>query len=269
MEKLAPDRHPNLDFFSANILEASFKDDLGSMEHPMFALRAGDKAIREYQHCGQSIEITPSVKGLATIHDKDVLIYCTSQIIQAINKGFQTSRTVRVIAHDLLVNTNRGTGGDHYERLQVALDRLNGTVIKTNILTGNKRIREGFGLIDNYKIIEVSPINHRMVSVEIRLSEWLYNAIIQKEVLTISRDYFRLRKPLERRLYEIARKHCGNQSKWTIKLKPLHKKTGSKSTFFEFRRLLREIVEHRHLPDYIVQLTELDLIKFFNKDAYK
>jgi len=26
----------------------------------------------------------------------------------------------------------------------------------------------------------------------------------------ISNDYFRLRRPLERRLYEIARKHCGN-----------------------------------------------------------
>ncbi|WP_443019818.1 replication initiator protein A [Sphingobium sp. CAP-1] len=28
-------------------------------------------------------------------------------------------------------------------------------------------------------------------------------------MLTLNRRYFRLRKPLERRLYEIARKHCG------------------------------------------------------------
>ncbi|MCA9184408.1 MAG: replication initiator protein A [Pirellulaceae bacterium] len=28
-------------------------------------------------------------------------------------------------------------------------------------------------------------------------------------MLTLHRDYFRLRKPLERRVYEIARKHCG------------------------------------------------------------
>ncbi len=28
------------------------------------------------------------------------------------------------------------------------------------------------------------------------------------------RDYFRLRKPLERRMYELARKHCGKQDEW-------------------------------------------------------
>ena len=38
-------------------------------------------------------------------------------------------------------------------------------------------------------------------------------AIESNEVVTISNDYFRLRRPLERRLYEIGRKHCGGQSK--------------------------------------------------------
>lgn len=33
------------------------------------------------------------------------------------------------------------------------------------------------------------------------------------EILTISRDYFRLRKPLESRLYELARKCCGQNAK--------------------------------------------------------
>jgi hypothetical protein len=37
-----------------------------------------------------------------------------------------------------------------------------------------------------------------------------------KEVLTLHRDYFRLRKPLERRMYELARKHCGQQATWSI-----------------------------------------------------
>ena len=60
-----------------------------------------------------------------------------------------------------------------------------------------------------------------MEAVEVTLSEWLYNAVLGKEVLTISRDYFRLRKPIERRLYELARKHCGNQEKWTVGLKIL------------------------------------------------
>ncbi len=37
-------------------------------------------------------------------------------------------------------------------------------------------------------------------------------AIKAHEVLTLPPDYFRLRKPTERRIYEIARKHCGKQA---------------------------------------------------------
>ena len=49
------------------------------------------------------------------------------------------------------------------------------------------------------------------------------------EVLTLHRDYFRLRKPLERRMYELARKHCGKQDEWSISLELLRKKCGSAS----------------------------------------
>ncbi|WP_198926078.1 hypothetical protein [Acidithiobacillus thiooxidans] len=43
---LRPDRHIQRDFFIADILDAAPKDDMASMEHPIFALRAGDKRIR-------------------------------------------------------------------------------------------------------------------------------------------------------------------------------------------------------------------------------
>jgi plasmid replication initiation protein len=66
-----------------------------------------------------------------------------------------------------------------------------------------------------------------MVAIELRLSDWLYNAILGREVLTLNRHYFRLSGGLERRLYELARKHCGHQVKWTIGVDLLHKKTGS------------------------------------------
>ena len=49
----------------------------------------------------------------------------------------------------------------------------------------------------------------RIMHAEIQLSEWVYNSIRRKSVLTLHRDYFRLRKPIERRVYEIARKLCG------------------------------------------------------------
>ena len=36
--------------------------------------------------------LNASVKGLATIHDKDVLIYCISQLVGALNAGRPTAR---------------------------------------------------------------------------------------------------------------------------------------------------------------------------------
>ena len=77
-------------------------------------------------------------------------------------------------------------------------------------------IKEGFGLIDKWKIIEKSKDDDKMIAVEITLSDWLFNAAVGKDILTINQDYFRLRKPLERRIYEIARKHCGAQKEWRI-----------------------------------------------------
>ena len=93
-----------------------------------------------------------------------------------------------------------------------------------------------------------------MLDVEVTLSDWVFDAIENDHVLTLSRQYFFLRKPLERRLYELARKHCGAQPKWTIGLELLRDKCGSGSTLKEFRRLVGKIiaddVAHSHMPDY-------------------
>ena len=93
-----------------------------------------------------------------------------------------------------------------------------------------------------------------MLDVEITLSDWVFDAIENNHVLTLNRQYFKLRKPLERRLYEIARKHCGAQKGWKIGLEKLRDKCGSNSTIKEFRRLIGKIIEddeqHGHMPDY-------------------
>ena len=269
MELLLPDRRRQMDFFVCNIFDAVPKDDMGSMEHPMFTLSTKpDTVIRRYEHNGNSITITPSVLGLATIFDKDVLIYCISQLVEALNRGREdVCRTVRVTAYDLLKATNRPTAGVGYDRLIAAFKRLEGTRIETNLQTNGTRIREGFGIIDRWKIIERSPTDARMVAVEITLSEWLYNAVLAREVLTISRDYFRLRKPIERRLYELARKHCGHQDKWTVSLALLQKKCDSQGSLREFRRIIQQIVKHQHLPDYrLMYWEDRDQATFYNRD---
>jgi hypothetical protein len=111
-----------------------------------------------------------------------------------------------------------------------------------------------------------------MSEIRINLSEWVFNAVVGREVLTLTRDYFRLRKPLERRMYELARKHCGRQDEWTISLDLLKKKCGSISSDKEFKRMVGliclEDVQHNHMPDYAVRMDENNII-FTNRSSIK
>lgn len=237
-------------FFVCDIFDASPKDDLGTMEHPIFSLSTRpDRRILSYDHNGTAIQVTPSVKGRATIHDKDILIYCVSQLMAAVNAGKQIARTLQLKAHDLLVATNRDTSGDGYTRLREAFERLAGTRITTNMTTGGVEVTSGFGLIESWEIVRKAK-GGRMVSVMVTLSEWLFRAVEAKSVLTLSRDYFGLRKPLERRIYELCRKHCGRQPEWRVSVATLHKKAGSSAPLRVFRAALRKMIAAGQLPDY-------------------
>ena len=236
---LLPDRHPTQDFFVCDIFDAVPKGDMASMEHPVFSLSTKpDRRQRRYELQDRFVEITPSVLGLATIHDRDILIYCISQLIAAANEGREITSKVRFKAYDLLIATNRMTNGQAYEALKSALERLRGTTISTNIITGGVEQLDVFGLIDRAKIVRQSR-EGRMQEIEVELSDWVFNAIRSNEVLTLHRDYFRLRKPLERRIYELARKHCGTKTEWRIGLKRLQNKCGSSSSVREFKRLVQ------------------------------
>ena len=255
------------DFFVCDFMGASPKHDLASMEHPLFSLSTRpDRRIVNYVHNDAEVTVTPSVKGRATIFDADILIFCISQLMAAINAGKKTARTLTLTAHDLLLATNRETSGDSYRRLRDAFERLAGTRITTNIVTGETETTTGFGLIESWEVVRKTR-GGRMVSVKVTLSEWLYNAVLKKSVLTLSRDYFSLRKPLERRIYELARKHCGSQPQWRVSVETLLKKSGSNSPRRVFRAMLREIIKKGGMPDYMVIEEPGDIIAFSPKQA--
>ena len=239
-------------FFLCDLFGAPPKEDLASLEHPIFSLSTRpDLRVLEYDRGGVAVTVTPSVKGLATIHDKDVLIYCISQLMAALNAGRPVARTLRLKAHDLLVATRRETSGDAYKRLRDAFERLAGTRITTNIATGAVETTRGFGLIESWEILRRAR-GGRMISVSVTLSEWLFRAVCARSVLTLSRDYFRLRRPLERRLYELARKHCGRQPAWRVSMAVLHLKSGSASPRRVFRKMVRDAIAAQPLPDYLL-----------------
>ena len=268
---LLPERHPQHDLFICDVADAVLKDVMPQMEHPFYSLsKKPETSIRRYEHNGQWLQVTPSVKGLATIYDKDVLIYCISQIMAKIKAGEPVSKRVQINSRDLLVFSNRGTAGKDYEALQEAIERIRGTTISTNIRTGAEEQTDTFGLIDASSIRRKHGLDGRLLSCEITLSDWVFNAIRHNEVLTLHRDYFRLRKPIERRIYELARKHCGQQETWKASVELLLKKSGSKSTDKEFRRAVRELAETNHLPDYSVAFdAEADMVTFYNRGTMK
>ncbi len=272
---LLPDRYQTPDFFVCDVFDASFKSDVAPLEHAIFSLSTKpDLRIRRYENGENFVEIQPSAKGLATVHDRDVLIYCISQLMAAVNEGRPITQVLRFKAYDMMVSTNRATSGDAYARLRDSFDRLAGTRISTNIVTGGQEVYDNFGLVERVTIVRETR-DGRMQEVEVKLSDWVFNAIRHNEVLTVSRDYFRLRKPLERRMYEIARKHVGRQTEWRISLEKLQNKCGSASTLKEFRRLVSAIIEedeaHGHLPDYSATFDaeNPDMVVFRSRAAMK
>jgi len=270
---LLPLRHAQGDFFVCDIFDAAPKGDMASMAHPIFTLSTKpDTRKRRYVATdGKSyVEIRPNMVGLATVHDRDVLIYCISQVMAALNDGKTVHRTLRFKAYDLLVATNRPVAGTGYSGLKAALERLQGTQIETNIITGGVEQIDGFSLIDRYRIVRETR-DGRMLDLEVTLSDWVFNAIAGDDVLTLNRRYFQLSKPLERRLYELARKQCGTQPEWKCGLEKLQARTGSTSSDKEFRRLVKDICkadeEHDHMPDYAFRL-EADILTVTPKPEF-
>lgn len=250
-------------YFVADILDAPIKGDMASMEHPLFALKAGDMRVKPYERKGNGVTIKPGHGGCATIHDKDVWIYCTSQLVEAMNRGREVNKTVRFTAHDFLTAANRGTSGRAYERMADALDRLRNTGIETNIETACQRELHGFNLIETWRVVEKTT-GGRMVAVEVTFSDWLFRSVTAKNVLTLSPDYFKIRKPINRRIYELARKHCGNQRQWQCSIQTLKEKSGSTDALRNFRGVIKTVAESNELPGYRLVLNT-DLVTFIKK----
>lgn len=268
-ENLLPHRHQQHDLFVCDVADAVLKDDMASMEHPFFSLsKKPDIGIRRYENGDRWVEVVPSVKGLATIYDKDILIYCISQLIAKMNEGAAPSPYVKIVAKDLLVFVNRSVGGKDYEALVEALERLDGTRIRTNVRTGGEQEFKGFGLIESFRLRR-SEKTGRILEIAVKLSDWVFRSIAAKEVLTLHRDYFRLRKPIERRVYEIARKHCGKQDSWKISLEMLRRKCGSRAPIKGFRHDVKRLAKGDHLPDYSVALNDDDSVTFLNRGSIK
>lgn len=152
---LLPERHDEPDLFVCDIFHAAPKSDLASMEYPLFTLSTKpDMKEREYHQGDRWVKIAPSNIGLATVHDRDLLIYCISQLMAALKEGRPIAKTVRLNVHDVMQVTNRSTGQRGYKLFQDMLRRLQSTRIETNITQGGIETWEAFSFIDHVKTVK-------------------------------------------------------------------------------------------------------------------
>lgn len=217
---LLRDHHPQKDFFTLDIADAAPKDDMATMEHPLFSLATKpDMRHLEYRNGDNLLKIRPSGIGLPTIKDKDILIFVISQLMAKKNRGEDIGDTVRFSARELSVATNRPIGGNHYKRLEDAFARLQGTRFVTNIKTGDKMETRIFSLIDEGGFVRTADEKFRFDYCEVKLSRWLMRAVDAGQVVTISPEYFFLRRRLSaasmRSPASIAATRPNGRSDWT------------------------------------------------------
>jgi len=258
------------ELFICDVSLPALKDVVSQLEHPFYSLsKKIDTKIRRYEYKGNWIQIVPSVKGMATIYDKDILIYVISQLVAKRNRGEVISRKVKINTRDLLKFTRRADTGGAYKAVVASIERLAGTRISTNIVVPGVGERyDNFGLIEAGSVERKNGLDGRLVSISLTVSEWVFAAVMsRKGVLTLSSEYFKIKKPIDKRIYEIVRKHCGDKYYWKVSVEVLFRKSGTMSQRSEFARAMRRLVAENRLPDYTVSYDRESKSLIFSKRA--
>jgi plasmid replication initiation protein len=223
------------------------KNEKTLMAFNFFSLtREHQTELPRYDDGKYTIEVEGTKHGVASIWDKEVLIYLESLLQDRINRGEAPSPIFQFTANDLFRITGSHPGGSAYERLEGALKRLKGTMVTTNLLDDDDEGGEtgGFSWIDDYRIKWRKNKNGEksMQAVSVILGRRLYKAILKKQqILTYDSRYFQL-KPLEKRLYEIARAHVGKQPGFKMGLEKLRLRVGTQN---DLRRFKAELVSQQ------------------------
>ena len=249
------------------------KDDMGSMEHPILLAghEAGHPASGEYEHNGDRwVEVVPSVKGLATIYDKDILIYCISQLIAKMNAGDPPSPYVRIVAKDLLVFANR-IGRRQGLRAAGRSPRPPGRHPHPHQHQDRRRAGSHEGLRPD-RIVQSSADPTRPAACLEIASSCRIGCSARSSAGGADpapRLFPAAASRIERRVYEMARKHCGKQDSWKISLELLKLKCGSRAPLKGFRHDIKQLAKGDHLPDYCVSVDDEDFVTFQNRSAIK
>ncbi|MBI1208516.1 MAG: replication protein A [Azospirillum sp.] len=229
-----------------------FRDLRDLMSLPFFSLSKGRRLVPiRYAADTLELEVCGSPDhGMATIWDADLLIWATSQLIDARRRGLEPSRYLRFRPRQLLTAIGRGTGQSQYLQLRAALQRLQTTLVVTSIRQDGRWRGQPFSWITRWE--DMLDGGGRCLGIEVVLAEWLYRAALDRSlVLSLDPGYFGLTGGIERWLYRLARRHAGRQSEgWAFEFRQLYLKSGSLARYADFAVDLRRIAAKGTLLGY-------------------
>ncbi|MEA1085853.1 replication initiator protein A [Sphingomonas sp. CD22] len=250
---------PHRDLFTLDSpLHGEIRGERSLMAFPFFALskNAWMKPLT-YDHATVSIEVRPSASGVATIYDKEIVLYIASLMAAKLEAGEHVEQDFIFTAHDLFSVTGSNHSARSYGRLSEALERLQGTQIKTNIEAGGEGEEGFFSWLSEAKLhySKTKSGERRLKAVKVRLCDWLFRAILlDRHVLDYAAAYFQL-GPIERRIYEVARSTC-EEGGLDLDLATFRLQIGYQNPLSNFKAALKQIVATDGIPDYHLELVE-------------
>jgi len=257
--KSTPSRIPQGELFLLDSpLYGEIRGERSLMAFPFFALskNAWMRPL-SYQTDTVTIEVRPSASGVATIYDKEIVLYIASLMAAKLELGEEVVQDFVFTAHDLFSVTGSNHSARSYGRLSEALERLQGTQIKTNIEAGGEGEEGFFSWLSEAKLHynKTRAGERRLKAVKVRLCDWLFRAILlDRHVLDYAAAYFQL-GPIERRIYEVARS-TGNGEGFEIDLATFRLQVGYQNPLANFRAALRQIASADSIPEYRLDLID-------------
>lgn len=247
-------------------LQGGINGQIDLMAYPFFGLsKTPSKRAIKFVETAVSVEVRPSEGGVATIYDKEILIYLASLAFERLSRGESFDGVLTFTAYDFFKMAGLSSAsGKNYQRLSASLDRLQGTQVRTTIETGGVNIDGWFSWISEAQVIftrDGAGVK-RARAFRVRITDWLVRAIAADgSVLSYDRSYFKL-SAIERRLYEIARAGCARGGRpaeaMVIELGALRQRVGVTSPLKKFRQLLAQIADKDELPAYAVEILDHD-----------
>lgn len=211
--------------------------------------------------------------GIASIYDGDFLIWAATQIRRQHERTGEAPRTVFFTPNQVLRHLGKKVGGENYKQLENTLERLKTTYIRTTVRSEHLEKRGGFSWLDDWTTHENRKTGEPLMWT-MTLSNWLYQGILQDDnILSLNPAYYLLSGGLEKRLYQIARKHAGIQPwGWALPMETLYAKTGSDEELKFFAHKIRTFSKESYpILEYAMNVhrdeeTNIEMVRFTPRD---